>query len=1078
MSRIWQYDVFISFRGDDLRHNFLAHFRKELDRKLIRTFNDMEIEKGESLDPVLTQAIRGSKIAVVLFSKNYASSGWCLNELLEIVKCKKEIGQLVIPIFHGVDPSHVRHQIGDFGSIFEKTCRRHSEEVKNQWKKALTEVANMVGTHLQNWDNEAKQIEYIVNDLLGTVILTPSKDFEDTVGIEDHIAKISLILDLKFESKEVRRVGIWGPSGIGKTTIARALYSQHSHVFDVCVFLDIHFVSKSTKNYRKGNPDDYNMKLCLQKSFLSKILDQKDIEVEHLGVIEERLKHQKVLIVLDDLDDQMVLDTLVGKDEWFGCGSRIIVITKDKRLLEAHGINHIYEVGFPSEKQALEMFCHSAFGQKSPDDGFVELATEVAARAGGLPLGLKILGKVMKNRKVEEWKGELLSLQKNQNGDIGKTLKVSYDKIDIQKHRAIFRHIACFFNGAEIDNIKLMLPELDVETGVRHLVENPKSLENENSYLIQMMSAMYLEGTNKVIGISLDLNEIDELEIHKKAFKNMHNLRFLRFHINSWEREKEVEWNLPKKIDAFPPKLKLLNWPGYPMKQLPAEFRPDKLVELRMPNSKILEKLWEGDKSLKFLKDMDLSGSLNLKEIPDLSKATNLETLNLNGCSSLVELPSSILNLNKLTDLNMAGCTNLEALPTGKLESLIHLNLAGCSRLKIFPDISNKISELIINKTAFEIFPSQLRLENLVELSLEHTMSERLWEGVQPLTNLKTIKLLGSENLKELPNLSMATSLETLNLNNCSSLVELTLSTIQNLNKLTSLDMIGCSSLETLPIGINLKSLYRLNLNGCSQLRGFPDISNNITFLFLNQTAIEEVPSHINNFSSLEALEMMGCKELKWISPGLFELKDLDEVFFSDCKKLGEVKWSEKAEDTKLSVISFTNCFYINQEIFIHQSASNYMILPGEVPPYFTHRSTGNSLTIPLHHSSLSQQPFLDFKACVVVSDLVVGSEAVVKKLCFMDIEVHCHFIDKHGNYFEPAERKDLSVHQKYNHQIIFDCRFPLNLDCDQVQIKFLLPNERLKLKRCGVRLSDDSTPFSAIQNQGYETALDEDECT
>ncbi|XP_020880059.1 disease resistance protein RPS6 [Arabidopsis lyrata subsp. lyrata] len=128
---------------------------------------------------------------------------------------------------------------------------------------------------------------------------------------------------------------------------------------------------------------------------------------------------------------------------------------------------------------------------------------------------------------------------------------------------------------------------------------------------------------------------------------------------------------------------------------------------------------------------MDLSGSLNLKEIPDLSKATNLETLNLNGCSSLVELPSSILNLNKLTDLNMAGCTNLEALPTGKLESLIHLNLAGCSRLKIFPDISNKISELIINKTAFEIFPSQLRLENLVELSLEHTMSERLWEGVQ-----------------------------------------------------------------------------------------------------------------------------------------------------------------------------------------------------------------------------------------------------------------------------------------------------------------------------------------------------------
>lgn len=118
---------------------------------MIRTFKDMEIEKGESLDPVLTQAIRGSKIAVVLFSKNYASSGWCLNELLEIVKCKKEIGQLVIPIFHGVDPSHVRKQTDRFGKVFKKTCRGKPEDVKNQWKKALTEVANMVGTHLQNW---------------------------------------------------------------------------------------------------------------------------------------------------------------------------------------------------------------------------------------------------------------------------------------------------------------------------------------------------------------------------------------------------------------------------------------------------------------------------------------------------------------------------------------------------------------------------------------------------------------------------------------------------------------------------------------------------------------------------------------------------------------------------------------------------------------------------------------------------------------------------------------------------------------------------------------------------------------
>lgn len=135
---------------------------------------------------------------------------------------------------------------------------------------------------------------------------------------------------------------------------------------------------------------------------------------------------------------------------------------------------------------------------------------------------------------------------------------------------------------------------------------------------------------------------------------------------------------------------------------------------------------------LTYLKDMDLSGSKSLKKIPDLSTATNLETLNLHGCSSLVELPSSIQSLNKLTDLNMSGCTNLETLPNGaNLKSLVRLVLTGCSQLKVFPDISSKIESIIANKTAFESFPSKLRLENLVELRMEHSMSRRLWEGVQ-----------------------------------------------------------------------------------------------------------------------------------------------------------------------------------------------------------------------------------------------------------------------------------------------------------------------------------------------------------
>ena len=115
---------------------------------MITAFKDNEIERSRSLDPELKQAIKDSRIAVVIFSQNYASSSWCLNELLEIVKC----GQMVIPVFYGLDPSHVRKQTGAFGKIFEETCKNQTEEVIIiQWRRALTDVANTLGYHSVNW---------------------------------------------------------------------------------------------------------------------------------------------------------------------------------------------------------------------------------------------------------------------------------------------------------------------------------------------------------------------------------------------------------------------------------------------------------------------------------------------------------------------------------------------------------------------------------------------------------------------------------------------------------------------------------------------------------------------------------------------------------------------------------------------------------------------------------------------------------------------------------------------------------------------------------------------------------------
>ncbi|XP_010456568.2 PREDICTED: putative disease resistance protein At4g11170 [Camelina sativa] len=146
----WRYDVFPSFSGQDVRRNFLSHLLGEFNRKGINTFVDNQIRRTESIGPELVQAIRASRIGIVILTKNYASSRWCLDELSEIMECRTTTGLKVMPIFYEMNPSDVRRQRGDFGEGFERPCVGKTEEQKQKWKQALTDVANISGQHSQN----------------------------------------------------------------------------------------------------------------------------------------------------------------------------------------------------------------------------------------------------------------------------------------------------------------------------------------------------------------------------------------------------------------------------------------------------------------------------------------------------------------------------------------------------------------------------------------------------------------------------------------------------------------------------------------------------------------------------------------------------------------------------------------------------------------------------------------------------------------------------------------------------------------------------------------------------------------
>ncbi|EOA33485.1 hypothetical protein CARUB_v10019662mg [Capsella rubella] len=925
----WTHHVFPSFRGEDVRRNFLSHIQKEFERKGITFFIDNEIKRGESIGLELSKAIRGSKIAIVLLSKNYASTKWCLDELVEIMKCKKEFGLTVFAIFYEVDPSHVMKLTGEFGAVFEKTCKGRTKEDIRRWRQAFKEVATVAGYHSNNWENEAAMIEEIVTEISKRLIsYTPSSDLDGLIGMRAHIEKMKQLLGLD-SADERRMVGISGPSGIGKSTIARVLHNQISNGFQLSVFM------KFEPSYARSIcSDDHDMKLQLEQQFLSQLFNQKDVKIHHLGTAQNFVMGKKLLIVLDGVD-KLVQLRVVPKVVCLGPGSRIIITTQDQKLLKAFQIKHIYNVDFPPDDEALQIFCMNAFGQDSPYGGFEDLARKVTLLAGNLPLGLRVMGSYFRGMSKEEWKGELPRLRVHLDEEIGSTLKFSYDGLN-DEDKDLFLHIACFFNDEGINctfEDSLRHKFSSVQQGLQVLVQ--KSLISEESFspmhnlLVQLGREIvrnqsinepgkrqflvdareisevltHQTGSKSVIGINLNLSSIvEELVTSERAFKEMSNLQFLRFSSDVGYSLKRLY--LPQGLNYLPPKLRILHWHYYSMTCLPSTFSPKFLVKIILKESK-LEKLWEGIQPLSNLKVMDLESSRNLKELPYLSMAINLLKLDLVDCSSLVELPSSIGNATNLRNLNLQHCSSLVKLPSsiGNITNLQELDLYCCSSLVELPfSIGNCINLQELNldscSSLVELPYSIGNCINLQELDLMRCSSLiRLPSSIGNNVNLQKLCLNECLSLVELPSsIGNIINLQELDLYCCSSLVELPISIGKCIN-IQEFDFYGCSSLVKLPFSIgSCISLQELDLMKCSSLMGLPSsIGNNVNLqiLCLNECSnLVELPFSIGNCINLQELCLNECSSLVKLPFSIGNCQNLQKLDLYSCSSLVELPFS------------------------------------------------------------------------------------------------------------------------------------------------------------------------------------------
>ncbi|KAF2590001.1 hypothetical protein F2Q70_00040750 [Brassica cretica] len=887
-------EFYISFDRceDKVRYSFISHLSAAFHRRGISSFVGGKGGSDPEGDGSSKPCLEKSKACVVVFSEKYSSSKPCLEELVKVTERRRNDGGLaVVPVFYRATKSSVKKLISK------------SNDLTNEWRSALLQVVDLPGHASYATQSESDLVEEIVADVREKLNAT------ENIGMHSKLLKIEN--SLRKKPCGVRRIGLWGMAGIGKTTLAKAIFDQMSCDYEASCFV---------KDFHKEFHDK-GLYSLLEEHFGKTLREEFGVNspVTRPILLRKVLGHKRVLVVLDDVRKCLDAESFLGGLNWFSPVSLIIITSRDKQVFSLCQVEQIYEVPGLNEDEAMKLLSRFAFGKDIKHENLQKLLPKVIEYADGNPLALKYYGrKTRDNPKEGSEDIEAISLNPSVlNFDLN---PMAFEKMYNLRYLKI-----CSSKPGSYSTIHLPkgLKSLPDELRLLHwenfpLLSLPQGFDTRNLVILNMCSSKLQrlwEGTKELEMLkriklchSRKLVDVQELQSARNIeVIDLQGCTRLERFIDTCHFHHLRVINLSGciKIKSFPKvplNIEELYLKQTGIRSLPtvALSSTDNSISYDHGGHKFLD-LEDSSESimvyLEHLKVLDLSRCIELEDIQVIPK--NLKKLYLGG-TSIQELPS-LVHLSELVVLDLENCKQLQKIPLrlSTLTSLAVLNLSGCSELEDMEDINlpRNLEELYLAGTAIQEVPSSITyLSELVILDFQNC--KRLRRLPIEISNLKSLVTLKLPRLFTVET-GMSNLISDFNENVC-----------QRQDYLPQPRLLPSSRLlHGLVPGFY--ALVSLSLCNSSLMHIPEEISSlaTVTVLDLSRNGFRKIPESIKQLSKLHSLRLRHCRNLRSLPELPQSLKLLN---VHGCVSLESVSWGSEHFP---SHYTFNNCFNKSPEV-------------------------------------------------------------------------------------------------------------------------------------------------------------------